>query len=274
MNLLETYVHELREIRASGSAVRETSYYPALANLLNRVGAILRPRVRCVINIKNQGAGIPDGGLFTPDQYASGDEPVTGQIPARGVIEAKGTNEDVREVARSEQVLRYLRRYGQVLVTNYRDFLLVGLDPDGGPAEREEYRLAGSEAEFWGAEPGMLAEARGASFSEYLKRAMLYAAPLAEPRDLAFFLASYAREARARVEEGDLPTLEGVRGALEEALGLRFEGERGEPSSVRRWCRHCSTGCSRRGYCGASSIRPRVPRGSTGEWPPGRCGCP
>ena len=57
---------------------------------------------------------------------------------------------------------------------------------------------------------------------------MLHAAPLAEQRDLAFFMASYARGARVRVEAGELPALEGVRGALEEALGLEFEGERGE----------------------------------------------
>ncbi len=128
MNLLETYLRELREIRSSGSAVRETSYYPALANLLNRVGTTLKPRVRCVINVRNQGAGIPDGGLFTPDQYASDDGPTLLQIPGRGVIEAKGTNEDVREVARSEQVLRYLNRYGQVLVTNFLGRSLTGAE--------------------------------------------------------------------------------------------------------------------------------------------------
>ena len=64
MNLLEEYLRELHEIRSSGSAVKETSYYPALSNLLNGIGKTLKPRVRCVINIKNRGAGIPDGGLY------------------------------------------------------------------------------------------------------------------------------------------------------------------------------------------------------------------
>jgi N-6 DNA Methylase len=45
---------------------------------------------------------------------------------------------------------------------------------------------------------------------------------------VAWFLASYARDAKARLEEADLPGLAAVRGALEEALGLRFEGEKGE----------------------------------------------
>ena len=51
---------------------------------------------------------------------------------------------------------------------------------------------------------------------------------LAEPRDLAWLLASYARDGLARVEAaGDAPSLRAVRNALEEALGVRFEGEEG-----------------------------------------------
>jgi hypothetical protein len=35
---LETYLRELGEIRSTGAAVPETSYYGPLANLLNAVG--------------------------------------------------------------------------------------------------------------------------------------------------------------------------------------------------------------------------------------------
>ena len=53
-------------------------------------------------------------------------------------------------------------------------------------------------------------------------------AALTEPKDLAWLLASYARDGLARVEAaGDAPQLASVRSALEEALGIRFEGERG-----------------------------------------------
>jgi hypothetical protein len=38
--------------------VEETSYYPALANLFNAVGRILKPKVRCNLHPRNQGAGI------------------------------------------------------------------------------------------------------------------------------------------------------------------------------------------------------------------------
>jgi len=47
------------------------------------------------------------------------------------VIEVKGTGDDARAVAATPQVAKYLERYGQVLVTNLRDFILVGRGADG-----------------------------------------------------------------------------------------------------------------------------------------------
>lgn len=91
MNALETYLSDLYEIRSSGGAVKETSGYPALSVLLNEIGKTLKPRVRCVINLQNQGAGLPDGGLYSAEQYQKRgkNEPLEGQLPARGCIEVK-----------------------------------------------------------------------------------------------------------------------------------------------------------------------------------------
>jgi hypothetical protein len=77
---VEAYLAELRDIRASGAAVPETSGYGALATLLTEVGGKLKPKVRCLINLQNAGAGIPDGGLFTANQFPNGG--VT--MPGRG----------------------------------------------------------------------------------------------------------------------------------------------------------------------------------------------
>ncbi|MEW6658012.1 MAG: type ISP restriction/modification enzyme [Thermodesulfobacteriota bacterium] len=232
MNPLETYLREIHEIRSSGEATAETSYYGPLRNLLNDIGKSLKPKVRCIINIKNRGAGLPDGGLFTPDQFQKPTEaePLPGQIPARGVIEVKSTSEDAWLTAAGEQVSRYWGKYRQVLVTNLRDFLLVGQDAEGRPVKLESYRLAESEVDFWreAIHPRRLATAHGERFTEYLKRVMLQAAPLAAPKDVAWFLASYARDAKARIEGADLPALQVLRAALEEALGLKFEGDKGE----------------------------------------------
>ena len=61
MHPLEIYLEDIRAIRSSGAAVKETSYYPALANLLNEVGKSLKPKVRCIIHLQDTGAGLPDG---------------------------------------------------------------------------------------------------------------------------------------------------------------------------------------------------------------------
>src|SRR5262249_898765 len=128
------------------------------------------------------------------------------------------------------QVSKYWNRYNQVLVTNFRDFLLVGRDDKGQPVKLESYRLADSESEFWAsaASPREMALAHGERLTEYLKRIMLHPAPLAAPSDVAWFLASYARDAKARIEHARLPALDNIRAALEEALGLKFRGEKGD----------------------------------------------
>ena len=46
--VVETYFTELRRMRASGGSTEERSSYGPLANLLNAVGATLRPKVFCV----------------------------------------------------------------------------------------------------------------------------------------------------------------------------------------------------------------------------------
>jgi hypothetical protein len=229
MTPLETYLQEMRTIRSSG-AVPETAYYPALEALLSETGKKLKPKVKCIIHPGNRGAGLPDGGLFTDDQLrVGGDDPLRGIIPARGVIEAKGIGDKAEKTAASSQVAQYWERYRQVLVTNYRDFLLVGSHAEGNRAVLETFHLAGSEDDFWraAAHPRKTADLLGEGFEEFLKRVMLYQAPLAAPKDLAWFLASYAREARMRVGQSELDALESIRTALEEALGLRFDGKGG-----------------------------------------------
>ena len=124
MGALEKYLSDLRDIKLSGEGVSELSYYPALARLLEEIGGGLKPKVRCVMNLKNEGAGLPDGGLFAADQVRKGT--LGGQKPARGAIEVKGMGDDIGAIAHSEQVLRYLEGYRQMLVTNLREFLLLG----------------------------------------------------------------------------------------------------------------------------------------------------
>jgi hypothetical protein len=227
---LETYLRDLSEGHSAG--VPETTHYPALRALLNEIGGTLKPKVRCVINPKSKGAGIPDGGLYTPDQLPKGGdpEPPLGTLPARGAIEAKWTHDDAFAVAKTEQVAKYLKLYRQVLITNLRDFVLVTLDGDGSLHVLESYKLAVDEQSFWSAaaHPQAMAKREGDRFADFIRRVMLHAAPLASPKDVAWFLASYAREARWRIENHAIPALAALREALEQALGLKFEGPEGE----------------------------------------------
>ncbi|MBF6560079.1 MAG: N-6 DNA methylase [Candidatus Binataceae bacterium] len=231
-NSLEEYLRKLSDIRRSGSSVPETSYYSELDYLLNAVGATLKPKVRS-IPTASHGAGFPDFGLYTPDQFqkASAAEPLPGTKPSRGVVEAKPTGDDVIVTADGAQVSKYWKEYRQVLVTNYRDFLLVGTDAEGKPVKLEQYRLAPDETAFWtlASHPRTAAADQLESFTDFLKRVMLHAASLAAPRDVAWFMASYAREALRRVEKrGEVPALTAIRSALEEALGIKFEDARGD----------------------------------------------
>ena len=227
---VEEYFANLGRVRASGGATGERSYYPPLEGLLRAVGATLKPKVFCVQELADQGAGHPDFALYTAKQVQKG-RPRPGQVPERGVVEVKGVGDDAWLTAGSDQVSRYWDRYRLVLVTNLRDFVLVGADGVGGPVKLETFRLAADADDFWRTVETPRASARevGAGLGEYLARVLAHRAALAEPKDLAWLLASYARDGLARVEAaGNVPSLLAVRSAMEQALGIRFEGERGE----------------------------------------------
>ena len=226
---VEDYFSDLRRIRSSGGATGERSYYPPLTNLLNAVGGALKPKVFCVSEMAQQGAGHPDIGLYAAKQVQKG-QPKQGQTPEGGVVEVKPANDDAWLTAESAQVSRYWDRYRLVLATNTRDFVLLGENSEGRPAKLETFRLAESAADFEAKlqHPSTFANKFGPALSEYLGRALSHRASLAEPKDLAWLLASYARDGLARMEAaGDAPSLGAVRSALEDALGVRFEGDRG-----------------------------------------------
>ena len=227
--VVEDYFDDLRKIKASGGGTAETSYYPPLSNLLNAVGGSLKPRVYCVSQLAQQGADHPDFGLFAAKQVSKG-QPKQGQLPEGGVVEVKPASDDAWLTADSAQVSKYWELYRLVLVTNTRDFVLLGEDANGKPAKLETFRLSSSAAEFDKdlQHPRTFANKTGPALAEYLGRALSHRAALVEPRDLARLLASYARDGLARVEtHGNAPSLNAVRSALEEALGVKFEGEKG-----------------------------------------------
>ncbi|MGH8011945.1 MAG: hypothetical protein ACREQ4_05550 [Candidatus Binataceae bacterium] len=64
------------------------------------------------------------------------------------------------------QVSKYWKEYRQVLVTNFRDFLLAGADAEGKPVKLGYYRLAANETAFWtvASHPRPVAAEKGQAF--------------------------------------------------------------------------------------------------------------
>ncbi|MEO6563428.1 MAG: type ISP restriction/modification enzyme [Nitrosospira sp.] len=234
-NYFGVFLSAACSVQLSGAGTKETSYYTALNNLLNGIGSTLKPKVSCIMQLKNLGVGNPDGGLFTQEQF----DRVTGNAkdlstPARGVLEVKAPNEEVNDICVTEQINKYWNRYKLVLVTNLRDWLLIGVR-DGQRVSLERYTLAASETEFWmlAAHPQQAEAEHGDSFVDFLCRVLRHNAPLSDPKDLAWLLASYAREARHRVERAvtinsqATKQIEALKNSLEVALGVAFTEEEG-----------------------------------------------
>lgn len=241
MSPVTDYLQTLDTIRRSGSATQERSLYPPLQALLTTIGDTLSPKVRCVHELADVGAGRPDFGLFTATQLSFADigrDPVATK-PERGVIEAKGPAADVAQVAGTRQVHDYWHQYGLVLVTTFRSFLVVARDEAGRMIQRERFDLADSEPAFWAlcARPKSLPKDLEIRFAEFLTRVMLHNATLTQPRDVAFFLASYAKDCLWRLESTPrlraenpmrrFDSLAMLRESLEAALGVRFDTAKG-----------------------------------------------
>jgi hypothetical protein len=222
------YIAELRAIRSTGSATAETSFYPPLASLFNSVGQSLKPAVLFSTQLRDSGAGIPDGGFFSrPKRQRRNAEPEPLQNPERGVVEIKPADYNLDTLVSEPQTIRYLNQYRLVLITNFRQFRLLERAPSGTVQILERYNLAATPADLWNAPLSAFAKHKDL-LPDFLARVMLHRAPLVQPKDVAWLLASYAREARARAEDHPLRSFDAVKTALQESLGMRFEGEKGE----------------------------------------------
>lgn len=224
---LDVYLDAIHRIRSTRAGTAETSYYPAVGQLLNIIGNGLRPHVFC-LHHPSGSAGIPDFGLFEQAQFRRNDSPEwTGAVnPDRGVVEVKGASHRMATLLAGKQMReQYLPQYGLVLATNLWQFRLVG----AGNVVVESFDISPNEADFWALAAGSRPDTLRERLQAFLTRCLLTRAPLRRPSDVAFFLASYAREAMAQLgERAELPALANLRHGMEEALGIRFEGRDGE----------------------------------------------
>ena len=221
------YLRQMRDIRPS--ATDERTFYTALSELLNAVGGELKPKVTAKLLPSGSKEGEPDLGLYSAEQNKRGKKSpkLPAEKPARGVVEVKGLAANMDKLRESKQVGKYLDGYGLVLITNYRQFALVQRDHSGNPVPLESCELANSEDEFWSGVASIPKE-RGPLLCEFLHRAMTRNAPILKAEDVASLLASYAREAAAKLQNQNPAALAPFRQALETSLGMKFEGENGD----------------------------------------------
>jgi hypothetical protein len=218
MNPVRLYLRRLYEIHATERGTPELSFRAALENLLNAVGEDLRPEVGATHELADTGAGHPDFGLF---EKRSGN--------ARGAVECKGPDEEVPQTADGKQVSKYWKHYGTILVTNYRDFLLVA--SEGGsatPRVEARYELARDCESFWSRGAESLTQEHEDALIDFLKGVLTRAAPILRADQLADDLARHAREARRRLGRHDTSALEPLQKSMEKALGLHFTDEDGQ----------------------------------------------
>ncbi len=225
-NHLGEYLDAIARIRGLHAGTRETSFYPALSNLFNAIGEGLTPPVFCLSHVSGKGAGIPDFGFFERRKTARGETPEwrPGIAPERGVVEVKGIGQDIAALVASAQIQnQYLPAFGLVLATNLWQFRLISAE-----GVIDSFDLADDEGGFLALIHGPRPRALAIRFADFLERCLLTAAPLASPAALAFFLASYARDALALLDErADLPALAALRHGMEDTLELSFDARDG-----------------------------------------------
>ncbi|MFM9997041.1 MAG: N-6 DNA methylase [Phycisphaerales bacterium] len=214
---VRAYLEALHAVRATGKATDEQSYKSSLEALLTAVGEHFDPELFATMELKQEGAGQPDLGVS---------ERKSGTL--RLVVEAKPPKQDIYDIAEGEQVSRYWKHYGFVLVTNFREFVLVARDADTGKPRIElRYRLAPTSESFWKAKPSNLAEEHEQGLTDYLEGVFARPAPILKPNELAADLARHAREAKRRLGRHSIDDLKPLQDAFERALGLTFTDEQG-----------------------------------------------
>ena len=126
---------------------------------------------------------------------------------------------------------KYWGLYRIVLVTNTRDFVLLGEDAAGQPTKLETFRLADSAEEFDQQlqKPRAFAHATPGPVSPSTSPAPSPTPPRLPSRGTSPGCShpTHATASHASRPTATRPSLTTVRSALEEALGVKFEGDRG-----------------------------------------------
>ena len=169
--------------RASGGATAERLLLPSSDQPSQRCRGYAQAQgLLCQSNLLSKVLRTSRPSGSTPQRQVQKGKHSSGKAraPECGVVEVKPTGDDAWLTAEGDQVSKYWNKYRLVLVTNTRDFVLLGQDEAGRPAKLETFRLAQSAEEFESSleKPRAFASKVGAGLGEYLSRALSHRATL------------------------------------------------------------------------------------------------
>ena len=215
---LRTYLDEVSRLRRSKSAVAETSYYPALQQLLGDFGSHLTPKRTAITHpaLGSYGGGMPDNALYEKD---------TGVLVAP--VEAKPADWDLAAIIARRQVRGYARSYGggRVVVTNLRHVAIAELDAAGRlQFIRQPVALVATPGELDAVHPTP-APTAAADLASLLNAGTATRGTVKDPEMLAQLLAFHAKGMLERVTTtpDHLQLLGAVRRALRDGLGMDLD---------------------------------------------------
>ncbi|WP_328302136.1 type ISP restriction/modification enzyme [Actinomycetospora sp. NBC_00405] len=224
------FLARVQQIRSTGTSTAELSYYPAVEALLASVGSLGGSGIVAIQHPHAEQGQSADLGLFGRHQLVTGaiidGNAWSRQLPEHGVVEVKSPAEPIDQTTSSDQVARYTRHYGKTIVTNLRSWRTVSLDEDGRSLKVDEgIDLVPSEAAFWKVVEDNPGQQSPQKLLDYLRVAIQQGAPIPNARALAKILATHARRALHKVEEGHPAALDPLRKQLESSLGVTFDDE-------------------------------------------------
>lgn len=222
-NIMKRGLSRMRQIRG-GQSTSETSLYGPLESMLNEIYEELGLDAICNSQ-PGTGSMHPDYGVFRKSTCDS--ELASGSGPEFAVIEMKGPSEDVRKVAKEKQVRKYLSKHGVVVISNYREFLLIVEDKDGKQHERDFFSLADSEDEFWKltSRPRNVSTEGAKRLAGFLRQILMERIRISDPKEVARNLALFAKKTLERLKDEGNGSLQELHETLEQGIGAKFEGK-------------------------------------------------
>jgi hypothetical protein len=228
-NAIATYLDEVSRLRRTGQAVAETSYYPAVQQLLNDICAGLSPKRMAIPHpaLGAYGGGMPDNGVY---------EQATGVLVLP--VEVKPAETDLTSIVARQQVVGYARSYGggRVLVTNLRHFAVAELDNLGRALQfiAQPVELVCHATDLSSVHPPALPGVE-AALPELLVAGTATRGTLKDPEMLAVLLAFHAKAMLTQVLQtpNHRQLLATVHRAFKDGLGMELDTEFLVPTVVQ-----------------------------------------